>query len=166
MRQVWAVLVAALGVASTCAATPIRSVGCAPTAEAAVTRMLARVDGGESPEGYRVASIRVDRIRGQRWALVASCAAPSAPMRAIALPKDAVVVLDGTIGRVVKIGDRVTVVKQTADSSMELTGVAEAGGEKGESIRVRLPKLSDDTNDAAPEIQCRILGQGVVEALR
>lgn len=146
-------------------AAPVPAKDCAPTAETAVARMLAHQDSGDVPGGFRVASIRVDHVRGQSWAYVASCASPTAPLRAIALPKGTTV-LNSEIQIHIHIGEQVRVIKQTADSQMELTGIAEDSAEKGESIRVRLPRLSDDATVPAPEILCRVLGQGVVEALR
>ncbi len=163
MMRAW--LVVLLLSAQVSGATAIRGVGCAPTAEAAVARMLARVEGGNVAEGFRVASIRVDRVRGQRWAMVESCAQPATPMRAIVLPNEDVPG-DDVVNARVRIGERVVVVQRGADSQMELSGIAESSAAMGEAVRVRLPRLSEDMSVAAPEIRCRVVGQGTVEALR
>lgn len=72
LKRVPAVLVALMvwGVAH---ALPLKSKACAPTVEAAVTRMLQPEMAGEASEGFRVDAVRVDRVRGLAYAIVVSC---------------------------------------------------------------------------------------------
>jgi len=153
-----------LGAAGVCGATAIRAVGCAPTVEAAIARLLAQEQAtGET--GYRVASVRIDHLRGHSWAMVVSCSAPASPMIAIELP-GGVAMSDAIVLSHVRMGESVKIVRSGDGSRMELSGVAVESGAIGDSIHVRLPRFGDDAGDAAPVIMCRVVGPGVVEAVR
>lgn len=140
-------------------------VGCAPTAEAAVARILGREAMEiESATGFKVISLRKDPLRKRNWAIVASCNDAARPMVAIELADDRV----GTMREMpkVRIGDRVSVMSARDASRMELVGVAEDSGAGQDVIRVRLPKFSSDETLAAPVIHCRIVGADLVEVVR
>jgi hypothetical protein len=139
-------------------------VGCAPTAEAAVARILNRDTGPEIASGFKVISMRKDPLRNRNWVMVASCNDAARPMVAIELA-------DGRYEPVrempkVRIGDRVSVMSAGDASRMELVGVAQDSGVAQDLIRVRLPKFSSDETLAAPVIRCRVVGADLVEVVR
>jgi hypothetical protein len=140
------------------------SVGCAPTAEAAVARLLKReavqqVGGGD---GFRVVSVREDSLRKGAWAMVASCAEPAKPMIAVRIGEGASVAAP----KGVKIGERVTVIAEGSESRFELVGMARDSGAASEVVRIEMPRLSMDDGEAAPVIRCRVVRAGVVEVVR
>jgi hypothetical protein len=139
-------------------------VGCAPTAEAAVARILNRDAGPESVNGFKVISLRRDPLRNRNWVMVASCNNAARPMVAIELVDDRAEHIREMPK--VRIGDRVSVVSVSDASRMELVGVAEDSGTAQDLIRVRLPKFSSDETLAAPVIHCRVIGADLVEVVR
>lgn len=141
-------------------------VGCAPSAEAAVTRIL---DGGAEKggvDGFKVVAVRTDALRKQSWAMVASCRDAARPMVAIALGEKFV---DSrrlvAMQQGVRIGDRVIIVREGEDSRMQLSGWAEDSGGDHDLIRVSMPRLSDDAI-ANTVIHCRVVGKDLVEVIR
>jgi len=146
------------------ALTPAR-VGCAPSAEAAVARILGNESGASKADGFKVVAVRTDALRQQSWAMVASCTDAARPLVAVALREGvSAQMLDLPQG--VKIGDRVQVVRKGEDSRMSLSGWAEDTGGPEEMIRVKLPKFSDDDGSAAPVIRCKVVGKDLVEVVR
>jgi flagella basal body P-ring formation protein FlgA len=139
-------------------------VDCAPSAEAAVARVLGEAARDGSAEGFKVVAVRVDATRQQSWAMVASCTDVSRPMVAIALGKR-VVASSRLLRQGVRIGDRVTVVREGDDSRMELAGWAQDSGGEQDLVRVKMPSLSEDAGPA-PVIRCRVVGKDIVEVLR
>ena len=140
-------------------------VGCAPSAEAAVARMLGNDLGENSVDGFKVVRVRTDALRKQRWAMVASCSDRTRPMVAIALQGGVPVqMLDQQQG--VKIGDRVAVVRDGDDSRMKVLGWAEDSGGTQDLIRVKLPGFSGDDANATLVIRCRVVGKDLVEVVR
>jgi hypothetical protein len=155
----WCVPVSAAG-----AVLPV-GVGCAPTAEAAVARMLSGMGGDRAYNGYQVVSLRTDALRRRRWAMVASCVDAARPMVAIELKGEAPVAAPALPAALeVRSGDSVVVKREGDDSRMEIAGVAEEGAAMDGMVRVRMPRFSDD--GPAPEIHCRVVGLDVVEVLR
>jgi hypothetical protein len=144
------------------AAIAVHATGCAPTVEAALTRLLAQ-QASSGTEGYRVASVRRDALRGRTWAMVASCTAPAAPLMAFELPDS---ITDAINPVRVHMGEAVKVIRRGDGSQLELAGVAQQSGEVGQSIRVQIPRFSEDSSEAAPVIECRVLAAGVVEVVR
>ena len=140
-------------------------VGCAPSAEAAVARILGRESGDSKADGFKVVAVRTDALHKQAWAMVASCSDRARPMVAVTLQDGALAQMVGTL-QGVRIGDRVAVVRVGGDSRMNLSGWAEDSGGAQDLIRVRLPRFSSDDADAAPVIRCRVVGKGVVEVVR
>ncbi len=138
--------------------------GCAPSAEAAVARVLGEAAHDGGVEGFKVVSVRTDALRKQSWAMVASCTDASRPMVAIALD-DRTAASPRLMRESVRIGDRVTVMREGADSRIVLTGWAEDSGGERDLIRVRMPHLSDDAS-VSPVIRCRVVGKGIVEVVR
>jgi hypothetical protein len=138
--------------------------GCAPTAEAAVTRLLthAAATTGDA-EGFRVVSVRRDPLRKSAWALVASCVDPSRPMQALPIAADVQAPPSPTA---VRIGDRVTVVGEDGDSRMQLTAFSRDTGGVNQIVRVEMPRLSADYEQAAPVIRCKVVGPGIVEVVQ
>ena len=139
-------------------------VGCAPSAEAAVAHVLGEAAQDGSTEGFKLVGVRTDVLRKQSWAMVASCTDPSRPMVAIALGNRAMasarLMQEG-----VRIGDRLAVMREGADSRIALIGWAEDSGGEQDLIRVRMPRLSDDAT-APPVIRCRVVGRDMVEVVR
>jgi hypothetical protein len=140
-------------------------VGCAPSAEAAVARILSGDTSESKVDGFKVLAIRTDALRKQSWAMVASCSDRARPMVAVPL-RDGVLVQTVGVLQGVRIGDHVAVVRDGGDSRMNLSGWAEDSGDAQDLIRVRLPRFSSDDADAAPVIHCRVVGKGVVEVVR
>jgi len=143
-------------------ALPLRSVGCAATAEAAVKQMLAKTAIADVADGYRVEAVRFDGVRGKTWAVVASCADPSWPRVAMPIEAQADVVRKKTL--LVHSGDRVTVLSDVGATRMELMGWAEAAGGEGDAMDVRLGSLSGD--GSRTKVRCRVVKAGVVEVVR
>ena len=139
--------------------------GCAPSAEAAVARILRGESGDSKADGFKVVAVRTDALRKQSWAMVASCSDRARPMVAVPL-WDGVLVQTMGVLQGVRIGDHVAVVRDGGDSRMNLSGWAEDSGGAQDLIRVRLPRFSSDDADAAPVIRCRVVGKGVVEVVR
>jgi hypothetical protein len=136
--------------------------GCAPTAEAAVARILSKAAGSGSAAGFKVVAVRTDSLRKRSWAIVASCSDASWPMVAIELAADVATFSHTTAAQgQVRIGDRVVVQQDNQQSRIELAGVAEDSGALRDLIRVRLTSLS--SNDAPPVIRCRVVGRDIVE---
>ena len=140
-------------------------VGCAPSAEAAVARILGSDSGESKADGFRVVAVRMDALRKQSWAMVASCSDRARPMVAVPL-RDGVLMQTMGVLQGVRIGDRVAVVREGGESRTNLSGWAEDSGGAQDLIRVRLPRVSSDDADAAPVIRCRVVGKGVVEVVR
>jgi hypothetical protein len=140
-------------------------VGCAPSAEAAVARILGSGSGESKADGFRVVAVRMDALRKQSWAMVASCSDRARPMVAIALRDGALMQSMGVL-QGVRIGDRVAVVREGGDSRLQLSGWAEDSGGTQDLIRVKLPKFSSDDAEAAPVIRCRVVGKDLVEVVR
>jgi hypothetical protein len=139
--------------------------GCAPTAEAAVERVLQHdVAVATSSEGFKVVAVRRDVLRKRSWALVASCSDATRPMIAVELRDGDAKLIVPTPK--VRIGERVTVRSRNEDSQMELTGWAEDSGVLQDVIRVRLPKFTPEQSAGPPVIQCSVVGPGVVEVVR
>ena len=133
-------------------------IGCAPTAESAVLRLLSNNLASGSATGFKVVTVRKDPLRRRSWAMVASCSDASRPMVAIELADTMMPLVPQ---QQVRIGDRVAVKQDGEESHMELTGVAEDSGTLQDLIRVRLSGLSSES--AAPVIRCRVVGREVVE---
>jgi len=153
-----------LAAVTACGASSLRAVGCAPSVEAAIAKLIAQEQAtGET--GYRVSSVRVDTLRGHRWAMVMSCSAPAAPMVAVELP-GAITMSDAIILTHISMGESVKIVNTSADSRLQLSGVAIESAALGESIRVSLPRFGEDSSQPAPVIRCRVIGPGVVEVAR
>jgi len=138
---------------------------CAPTAEAAVARLLAASTAdvtASSVGGYRVVSLRTDAIHAKRYALVASCSDATRPLQSVEVPGQPT--LSSRLPSV-RVGDRVTVLAASGDSHMELMGRALDGGALSETIRVQMPKFGENF-EAAAVIHGRVLGNNVVEVVR
>jgi len=133
-------------------------IGCAPTAESAVSHLLSNDAASGSATGFKVVAVRRDPLRRRSWAMVASCSDTSQPMVAIELAETAMPLAPQ---QQVRIGDRVAVKQEGEQSRMELTGVAEDSGIAQDLIRVRLSGLSSES--AAPIIRCRVVSRYVVE---
>ena len=133
-------------------------VGCAPTAESAVSHLLSNDVAGGSATGFKVVAVRRDTLRRRSWAMVASCSDASRPMVAIELADTALLLAPQ---QQVRIGDRVAVKQDGEQSHMELAGVAEDSGIAQDLIRVRLSGFSSES--AAPVIRCRVVSKDVVE---
>ncbi len=141
-------------------------VGCAPSAEAAVERVLRGATEQGGKEGFKVVAVRTDALRKRSWAMVASCTDAARPMVAIALgPGAAAFAGLAPSQQGVRLGDRVAVVREGDDSRMELAGWAEDSGGNQELIRVKMPRLSGGA-EAAPVIRCRVIGKDIVEVAR
>jgi hypothetical protein len=144
-------------------ALPVPGTGCAPTAEAAVARMIAGVVGDGSAKGFRVDAIKHDPLRGRSWAVVASCNEPAKPRIALVLASDVpgnVFSFSGT--PLIYPGDRVTILSRRGDSQMELLGWAEEAGAEKQHIRVRVG-LGLDADHAAHSLRCVVVKAGLVE---
>ncbi len=140
---------------------------CARSAEDAVARMLSGERASGAKDGFRVVAVRTDPLRQRTWAMVASCTDASRPMMAVELAANFVGADRAMpVQRMVKIGDRVTVVHDGDDSRMAVEGWAEDSGGERDLIRVRMSRLSGDETDAVPVIRCRIVGVDVVEVVR
>lgn len=150
--------------ATAAVASPIHSVGCAPTVEAAVAHLIAgTLDAGGI--GFRVTSVQLDRVRNQRWAMVASCADPSLPQRAMLLPNIPAIAAQAAVAAIiVHTGEAVRVTSSGGSSLMTLSGTAVESGSAGQSIRVRLNLKLDGSSSAA--IAARVIGAGAVEIAR
>lgn len=152
-------------VAATAWGLPLRGVGCAATAEAAVTHLLEDSDAGRAANGFRVDDVRVDHVHARAWAMVASCASPARPLVAIALPQEAVASVALREDAIVHVGDRVTIVSGGAGSHMELRGWAEEAGARDATIVVRLD-ASVMGGGVAARMHARVKSPGVVEVVR
>lgn len=136
--------------------------GCAPTVQAAVDGLLANARS-EGRNGFRVEDVRVDRVRGRAWAIVADCGDASRPHTAVVLPRVDAKWLDQPAA--VHAGDHVTVVAG-GESRMELTGITEESAAVGGEVRVRLDRgILGDAEDVA-RLRARVVKQGVVEIVR
>lgn len=147
-------------------ALPVRGVGCAATAEAAVAHLIEDTDAGREANGFRVEAVRVDRVHARAWAMVASCESPSKPLVAVALPGSVTASVAQRADAVVHVGERVTVVSGGAGSHMELKGWAEESGAEKQEIRVRLDSSVMGDSAAAARMRCVVVRPGVVEVVR
>jgi hypothetical protein len=161
-----ATLLLAISIAPSASASLLHgSVGCAPTAEAAVAHLLTNSAGTDGSNGFRIDTIRVDAVQNKRWAVVVSCADPSRPHRAILLPQLANVsarLAEQSIA--VHTGDAVTVISRGQDSAMTLHGTAVEAGFVGRAIRVRLQLALGDSPDT--DVSAVVVQPGVVEVKR
>jgi hypothetical protein len=145
-------------------ALPVRGVGCAPTAEAAVAHLLSDTDAGRAANGFRVDAVRLDRVHARAWAMVASCESPAAPRVAVALPGEAIASVAQRGEALVHAGERVVVVS-AAGSHMQLEGWAEESGAQKQQVRVRLDS-SVMGDGVGARMKCVVVRAGVVEAVR
>lgn len=140
---------------------------CAPTAEAAVARLLAHDAGGVDDRGFRVEWVRLDRVRKNAWAMVKSCSEPGNPAVAIELPRTfAVTSVVREEQPVVHAGERVVVLSRTQDSTMQLMGTAEENGAVEQEIRVRLDaSVLGSAGQMGAQLRCDVVKDGVVEVV-
>lgn len=143
-------------------ALPNPGVGCAPSAEAAVARLLNGTASTGSSDGFRVDSVHHDHLRNRSWAVVASCSEPSRPRVAVLLPGTASLASAAMASPVIHPGDRVTVLSHSGDSQMQLLGWAQEAGAESQIVHVRLG-LSLDADHPSLALRCRVLKPGVVE---
>jgi hypothetical protein len=152
-------------VAMAAGATPVRSAGCAETAEAAVAHLLTDGVAGNRAQGFRVDAIHVDAIHHREWAMVASCDEPAKPLVALPLPDTLAVKTEvRRTALAVRTGDRVVVMSPAGDSRMQLVGSAMESGVVGQRVRVRLELVMD--GQVKPTIACEVMRAGVVEVVR
>jgi hypothetical protein len=125
---------------------------CYSTPRTAIDALV--VDSSFSPalknDGYRVTRIELDKVLGQRWAMIARCDHPEWPV--VALPANGASslaspsVTDGLrTAPVVRAGDVVRLWRQERLLRIEVAGVSEESGGLGKTIRVRL--LHRNTDD-------------------
>lgn len=147
-------------------ALPIPGSGCAPTAEAAVARMLNGATSTGDPEGFRVDAVHHDYLRGRSWAVVVSCTRPALPHVAVLLPASTMASsVKAPSPMLVHAGDQVAVISRSGDSQMQLLGWAEESGRAGQQIRVRLG-ISLDAEHPALSLRGSVVKEGVVEVVR
>jgi hypothetical protein len=101
-----------------------------------------------SKAGYRIASIRWDPLLSQRWAKLVSCAHPERPAIAMLMPSLKQIGAPSTSAAaarqtaepfvVVHAGDLVRLWSQEGNLHIEASGIAEANGATGSTVRVRL----------------------------
>ncbi|MFC6644303.1 hypothetical protein ACFQBQ_01590 [Granulicella cerasi] len=138
---------------------------CAPTAEAAVAKMLeAAVDAG-IVTGFRVEHVHVDAVRGEGYALVGRCGGSSEPLTAVKLPTMRVKLMTNEKTTLIHPGDALLVLKVTNDTHLQLEGRAEGAGAVGQEIMVRLTDALVRDGVLGAKLRCRVKSAGVVEVL-
>lgn len=135
--------------------------GCAPTVQAAVAGFRTNADAGPR-EGFRVESVRMDRVHGRAWAIVGDCKDSAKPHVAVLLPDVRMGALDEVA--MIRAGERVSVVAN-GESHMQLAGVAEESGAAGKQIRVRLNAAVLGHSGAGAELRTRVVKEGIVEMM-
>ncbi|MDE1161720.1 MAG: flagella basal body P-ring formation protein FlgA [Acidobacteriaceae bacterium] len=162
------VLLASFSVAMPMLALPLPGVGCAPTAEAAVARLLDSgvVTDSLQREGFRVEAVRVDPLREKAYAMVSSCAERAKPMVAVLLPGRTFSRMREQKTPLVHAGDVVELSAGGSDSQVRLQGRAESAGVAGQEIVVRLSGSLMGDSGVGARLRCRVVSAGVVEVLR
>ena len=136
--------------------------GCAPTVQAAVAGFRTNADVG-AREGFRVESVRMDRVHGKAWAIVGDCEDSAKPHVAVLLPDVRTGALDEVA--MIRAGERVSVVAG-GDLHMQLSGIAEESGVAGKQIRVRLDAAVLGHGGAGAELRTRVVKEGIVEMMQ
>jgi hypothetical protein len=101
-------------------------------------------ESAPSKAGYRVASIRWDPLLHQCWAKLVSCSHPEQPAVEILMPlpeqhtAPATMPPTASLSPVVHAGDLVRLWSEDGNLLIETSGIAEASGATGSTIRVRL----------------------------
>lgn len=161
----WGVVAVVLA-CSNARALPLHVAGCAPTAEAAVAHLLAKTSPAEDEGGFRVASVRVDRVRSRSWAMIASCTDATRPLLAVELPMFVAEPAWAAEKSVIHAGECVRVISRNGSSTMELTGTAEGSAALHGPVKVRLNMSLMGADRAGAELQGEAVEAGVVEVLQ
>ncbi len=131
-----------------CCVTTRAQENCFRTVREAATQAGVR-DG----EGFRLEGIRMDRVQGGQWARVLSCLHPERPAVLVKLlhelsvstPGVAVAPAAGSVlPVVVTAGSLVRIVRLESMARLEMMGVAQGDGARGDKVRVRLGAAGEE----------------------
>jgi hypothetical protein len=126
--------------------------------------------------GYRVISVQLDLVLGERWATIVNCGHPEWP--AFALPADGMDMLiqPQEAGRslaesvraapVIRAGELVRLWRQESLLRIEVDGISEESGSLGKTIRVRLLPRNIDDQSTPQQFTGVVRGPSNVEILR
>lgn len=122
-------------------------------------------------EGYRVSSIQLDPLLGEKWAMISSCHHPAWPMTILQVNKfsksksrNTVLATDNQHSvPVVHAGDVVRLWRQESLLRIEVAGISEENGDLGKVIRVRLLAPNTDGPSSQGKLSGIVRGQSNVE---
>ena len=138
--------------------------GCAPTPSAAALGLT----DTKSTSGYRLVSLQRDGVIGKRWAVVADCDHPTWPPLWVPVPMNAPSVMTGSPTKasnsevLVLAGETVVLRYVSASMRMELHGVAESNGRRGERVLMRVVNPLDEDSAQAQNLLVVVQGRDEV----
>jgi hypothetical protein len=122
--------------------------------------------------GYKVISVQLDSVLGERWAMIANCGHPEWPALALPTngapqPQEAGRSLTEMVraAPVVRAGELVRLWRQESLLRIEVDGISEEGGTLGTTIRVRLLRKNIDDQSTPQQFTGVVRGPSNVEIL-